>query len=165
MADTDFTLTKDYLHQIFEYKDGNLYWKINKGVAKTGDITGCFSPSGYLNTTINRKTYRTHRLIFMWHYGFFPEEIDHEDGNSLNNRIENLRPANRGENCRNRTLTNKNKSGIKGVSWCKDRNKWRVQLQINGKKLNFGDYNDIDYAKFIADAMRYKYHKEFANHG
>jgi hypothetical protein len=158
----DKIISQEYLKEIFEYKDGDLIWKINKGTAKKGDITGAYSSSGYLNTVLHRKTYRTHRLIFLWHHGYLPKEVDHIDCNALNNRIENLRPSTRGENCRNRKVTDKNTSGVKGVSWYKQTNRWKVQLQVNGKKYNFGYYKDIDYAIFVANAMRYKYHKDFS---
>ena len=38
-------------------------------------------------------------------------------------------------------------------------------MTVNGINKYFGAYKDIDYAKFVAEAMRYKYHKEFANFG
>jgi hypothetical protein len=38
-------------------------------------------------------------------------------------------------------------------------------MTVNGKNKYFGAYKNIDYAKFVAEAMRYKYHKEFACHG
>jgi hypothetical protein len=98
----------------------------------------------------------------LWHYGYIPKELDHIDGNKLNNKIENLRPANRMQNSHNTKIPNTNKSGTKGVSWIKRLQKWVVQLQVNNKKMYFGLYNDVDYAIFVANTMRYKYHKEFA---
>ena len=47
-------ITKDYLHQLFEYKDGHLYWKLNiANNVKAGDNAGSFSNRGYKFVGIN----------------------------------------------------------------------------------------------------------------
>ena len=46
--------------------------------------------------------------------------------------------------------------------WNKTNKKWVVRINVNGKRKSFGTYNDIDYAKFVADAMRHKYHGNVA---
>ena len=96
----------------------------------------------------------------MWHNGYFPIQVDHVNNNKTDNRIENLRPATNGQNRQNTSIQKNNTSGFKGVY--KQKNKWRVRLMIEGKSKSFGLYNDIDYAKFVADVMRHKYHQEFA---
>jgi hypothetical protein len=150
------------LREFFDYKNGELFWIQCKGTAKSGQKSGNLSQDGYLNSRFYGTSYRTHRLIYLWHYGYIPKELDHIDGNKLNNKIENLRPANRMQNSHNTKIPNTNKSGTKGVSWIKRLQKWVVQLQVNNKKMYFGLYNDVDYAIFVANTMRYKYHKEFA---
>lgn len=158
-------ITKERLLEVFDYKDGDLYWKVTKSSnAKAGNLAGFVNKLGYSKTSIDKKQYFTHRLIFLMHYGFLPKIVDHKDKNPLNNKIENLRAADRFENCQNAKTPVTNKSGIKGVNWHKKLQKWNVQLNVNGKKKNFGYYNDIDYAKFVVEAMRYKYHRDFASH-
>ena len=158
-------MNKQTLYDIFEYKDGELYWKIFTGKSKVGKMAGVVNSIGYKITTIQGKIYSNHRLIFLMHNGFFPEYVDHINGIKHDNRIENLREATASENSLNQKLSITNSSGIKNVHWHKLAKKWIVNIQVNGKRKNFGSYNDIDYAKFIADAMRYKYHKEFENNG
>jgi hypothetical protein len=153
-------ITKELLHQLFEYRDGNLYWK-----NKNNKFAGYVHHTGYFTVDINKKSYRVHRLVFMMHHGFLPQIVDHIDGNKLNNSIENLRKADSNQNNQNSRTPITNKSGIKGVNWHKVTNKWAVQLNINGKKRWFGSYFDIEVAKFVCETMRHKYHKEFANHG
>lgn len=165
MANQNFTLTKEDLHDLFDYKDGNLYWKISKGTAKVNKIAGTLDGAGYYQIQINKKLYRTHRLIFLYHHNYLPEFIDHINGIKTDNKIENLRPATKSQNLFNSKLSKLNKVNCKGVSWDKDCKKWRVRVTVDGKPKCFGFYNDIDYAKFVANAMRYKYHKEFANNG
>ena len=118
-------LTKEYLQSIFDYKDGRLFWKVKKAQRlNVGDEAGCLDKR-YLTTGLNGKVYRNHRLIFLMHHGYLPKEIDHKDNDQLNNRIENLRPATRSQNCSNTGIGKKNTSGVKGVSWSKRNNKWR----------------------------------------
>jgi len=66
-------------------------------------------------------------------------EVDHIDGDPLNNQRNNLRFATHAENIRNRTHLNKNnRSGETGVSWFKLRGKWRARIMINDKEINLG---------------------------
>jgi hypothetical protein len=94
--------------------------------------------------------------------GYIPELIDHRDGNTENDRIENLRVATHSENRRNSRKPKNNTSGVKGVSWHKPSSKWWVTLSVEGKKRSFGLYHDINVAKFVVETMRHKYHGQFA---
>lgn len=158
-------INKDYALKIFDYVDGNLYWKTKTSKysnIKIGQIVGFLDKENYRRVVINKKSYGVHQIIYLMFYGFIPKEIDHKDGNPLNNLIENLRQANRIEQGCNTKISKNNTSGVKGVYWHKQIKKYVVRLNIDGKRRNFGTYNDIDYAKFVSEAMRYKYHKEFA---
>lgn len=165
MADQNSTLTQEYLLSIFEYKDGELYWKNPKNKKFVGLLAGCIDSKGYRIIRLNGKNLSAHRIIFMMHNGYLPNKLDHKDCNPSNNNIENLRPATNNENGYNTKLNKSNKSGIKGICFDKTSNKWQVGFRINGRYTYFGKYHDIDYAKFVVDAMRYKYHKNFANKG
>ena len=79
--------------------------------------------------------------------------------------FENLRASTRHQNNQNVRLIKTNVSGMKGVSWDKQKQKWRVQVGINGKQKLFGHYKDAELADLVAVMAREKYHKEFANHG
>ena len=149
----------------FEYKDGSLFWKIAKQKIKIGQKAGCLNNSGYRIIRLNQKSYLEHRIIFALHHGYMPNFIDHIDGNKLNNNIDNLREATKTQNHYNKSLQKNNTSGVKGVVWHKASKKWAVKLVVNKKIKNFGTYFDIEYAKFVVEAMRYKYHGNFANNG
>ena len=159
-------ITQDQVKDLFDYRDGELYWKVNlarKG--NIGDKAGCLASTGYLQSEINKKLYYNHRIIFLMFYGHLPKFIDHIDGNRSNNQIENLREATKSENGYNSKKSKANTSGVKNVCWAKKQKKWQVQLQVKGKKKCFGQYHDIKIAKFIAETMRYKYYGNFAHHG
>lgn len=154
------------LHELFDYRDGELYWKPNKGGNKVqGKRAGTMHHEGYVRTQVNGKIYGNHRLIFLMHHGYLPDEVDHIDLNKSNNKIENLRPAMIGENQRNVSIRKDNTSGAKGVYWNKSAKKWVVQVRLKGKNGYFGLYEDIEIAKKVATEARKKYHEEFANHG
>lgn len=156
----DKIISQELLQKIFDYKDGHLYWKKNN--KKAG---GLHNKKGYEKIMINSVRHYTHKIVFFYHYGYMPEIIDHIDRNPSNNKIENLREVTRSQNQINRKIFKNNKSGHKNVTWNKKDCKWRVYLRLNNKQMYFGSYYDIDYAKFIAETIRYKYHKEFANNG
>lgn len=157
-------LTKEQLHELFDYRDGELYWKVRTSNRITiGDKAGCICPDGYKNARVNGVLYGVHRLIFLMHNGWMPVEIDHLDLNKANNAIENLRALTRSQNNYNVGIKSNNTSGIKGVSWLKSRNKWLVQVtHTKGKFVVY--IKDLDLAELVAIEARNKFHGEFARH-
>lgn len=164
MADTNH-ITKEYLHKIFEYKDGILYWK-NSGQKKyNGKIAGNNKKTGYNSIKLNHKMYLVHRLIYIMHYDFLPKFIDHINNNKLDNRIENLREATREQNNQNVKIRKDSSSNIKNVSLCKKNNKFLVRVSINKQRHHIGYFDDVELAELVAIMAREKYHGNFANHG
>jgi len=136
-----------YLNEDFKYDSeaGELWHNRDKGGgAKKGDIAGYKENHGYLSVTWNGKAILVHRLIWRIVYGFFPNnEIDHINHNKLDNRLKNLRTVNKQEQLKNQSKYKNNKTGITGVHWDKEREKWRAQIGINGKCVRLGTYNDF----------------------
>jgi hypothetical protein len=155
---------KEKLLTDFTYRDGNLYWNVNRSRMKVGDLAGAIDNKGYRVVSWNSKSYKVHRLIFMMFYGYVPKFIDHIDADPSNNRIENLRPTTTSQNLCNTRIRVNNTSGVKGVSWHKPTSKWQVKISIDGKDTHLGLYDSIDQAKQIADAARVKHHGDFARH-
>lgn len=150
----------------FDYNDGNLVWKSNRGgTARAGSLAGYMTDRGYIEVNLSGKKIKAHRLIYLLHYGYMPNEIDHADGNKSNNRIENLREATRSQNQHNQTARKNNTSGVKGVVWNKAKQKWDAQITVNRKKLNLGRYDSLDAAMAAVVIARNEHHGEFANHG
>lgn len=84
-----------------------------------------------------------HRLLIDAPKGM---EVDHIDGDGLNNTRENLRLATRQQNLANTRISRTNKSGYKGVSWDSVRNKWTAHIEINGRSINLGRFSEIQDA-------------------
>lgn len=158
-------ITKDYLDSILSYKAGELYWKVSRGSVIPGSKAGRINMHGYSQTQINGKRYQTHRLIFMMHHGYLPSFVDHIDGDKLNNRIDNLRPATKAQNNYNMKTKASNTSGVKGVVWNKTAQKWQAQLKIDGKNKYLGVFDEIEQAKLAVMSARDIAHGDFANHG
>lgn len=88
--------------------------------------------------------------------------IDHIDRNPLNNKKSNLRIANRIQNQRNMKVSKKNKSGYKGVSWDKSRNKWTARISFNNHYLYLGRFDTPEDAQEAYKKASLQYHGEFS---
>jgi hypothetical protein len=101
--------TQEYLNSILEYRDGELYWKINNGKKLAGDRAGTYVKStGYRTIGINHKIYPEHRLIWIIFNGNISSDIyiDHINMNRKDNRIENLRTLTHAKNLLNNKAKN-----------------------------------------------------------
>lgn len=153
----------------YESSTGNLIWAKRTSVRiKVGDKVGSpFGPPGkrYLQTSVDGNKMLVHRIIWLLHHKRMPKyEIGHEDGNGLNNRIENLRDITSSQNNQNLKLRNDNTSGVLGVTFHKMAKKWLVQSQLNGKYIYGGIFDSFEDAVKKRNSMSSElgFHK---NHG
>lgn len=116
----------------------------------------------YSNVMIEGKAFREHRAIWIWHYGDIPngKTIDHKDGNSKNNRIENLRLCTYSENNSNKKMQRNNKTGYKGVHRSGD--KYAAGICQNRKIVYLGRYDTATEAAMAYDAAAIERFGEFA---
>lgn len=90
------------------------------------------------------------------------QEVDHVDGDTLNNRRSNLRLATHSQNNVNKGVSPLNKLGIKGVR--KQGNKFRARIKVKGKEINLGSYDTADEAyEAFAEAAKQEYGEFFRN--
>jgi hypothetical protein len=160
-------ITQQLLVEYFDYDNGELFWKkLPKCSTKTllNTKAGCFD-GRYFQVRFLGKKYRLHRLIFLYFHGYFPENIDHIDGNPLNNKIENLRECTLQQNVWNSCIRMDNTSGIKGISWNKQKNKWEVYINKDCKRYRLGYFVNIEEAKQTLEIFREKMHVDFFNNG
>lgn len=154
-------ITQQRLRKIFDYDpEGYLLWKKAKS-RFIGKRAGSFK-SDYAKVRVDGTSYLVHRLIFLWHRGFLPRGLDHRNREQFDNRIENLRPATQGENCRNTKLYKNNKTGFKGVFYCYVTKKYHAVIGHKNHTIFLGSFtNKSEAAKNYNIAAR-RFHGEFA---
>lgn len=129
--DQDYDYLLQWTWQVADNGYGNLYAQ---------SYTSRSEPGG-------RKFFRMHRVIGK-RMGIVGIQVDHRNGNSLDNQRHNLRSATNQENSRNRGSTCGSSSQFKGVSWSVERQKWLAQIQFDSKQYNLGRYeSEIEAAK------------------
>lgn len=135
-------ITIDYLRAAIDYNQstGAFVWRVSTSNVKAGTVAGCVNAKGYQYIGIGGKLYRANRLAWFYVHGTWPNgQIDHINGNRLDNRIENLRDVDGYTNQRNRHNGNKGSSSkLCGVSFHKGTGKWRAQLSINKTTKHLG---------------------------
>jgi hypothetical protein len=156
----------ELLNELFEVRDGVLLYKVSprRGM-KAGAPVGCITKAGYLRTKINRKAFLVHRIVFKMTRGYDPDEVDHKSRSGADNHPDNLREANRSQNCANTRTRINSKSGVKGVCWHKSSGKWIAQINHNGRVKYLGTFIDINEAKAVYDAAALAAFGEFAHAG
>jgi hypothetical protein len=128
--------------------------------AKAGQIAGCRNRSGYLVIRIDDRLYYAHRLAWLYVYGEWPQnDTDHINGDKSDNRLSNLRPATRSQNCINKPETKRNTSGVCGVGRFKD--KWRAYIHVDGRYISLGHYESKDQAVSARRDAERQYYGEF----
>jgi hypothetical protein len=156
-------LTQERLKYLFDYdhKTGIFTRKVRTcNSVNIGDIAG-YDHLGYRMICIDRKEIFSHRLAWLYVYGYMPKNfIDHINGIKSDNRIENLREANRCENYQNQKVVQKRNKSSKflGTSFNKHANKFTAQIQIYGKKTHLGCFETAIEAHNAYIEAKRKYH-------
>lgn len=143
-------MTLEKLEYYFKYdrQQGKLIWKNHWAANKKkfiGKEAGSLSIASdgyfYRSIKIEGKQHRTHRLIFFIETGIYPDMVDHVDGNTLNNKYENLSESNQHRNARNQVCHRKNPNRLKGCYFNKRENKWKARIEVKTKRYNLGTFN------------------------
>ncbi len=154
---------QEFIH--YDPVTGVLIWKkVLSNRTKAGALCGAnIDSKGYGRVCFDGKQYRAHRVVWALFYGQEPnQQIDHINGNKLDNRISNLRLANNAENSRNCKLSKNNSSGITGVVFHKTANKWLAQIMLNRKNHYLGLYDTIEAAAKARKKAETQYFGQFA---
>lgn len=158
--------TQDFCKDRYSYSDGNLYLlKPYKGIDNF-KVGGKPDKNGYLRVVIFHKEgpikVMLHRIIFLYHHGYLPEIVDHMDQDITNNRIENLREANKNQNQWNRKVVINSQTGIRGVIF--KNGKIYAQCKVNGIRTYLGQFETVELAEEALKEFRLTHHKEFASY-
>lgn len=183
---SNFFLTQEILKElihynpetgIFTWKERDLKWfksekscgiwnmKFSGKVA--GNIHGNNKANNkvYWRISVLSKRYQSHNLAFLYMTGRYVDgEVDHEDGDSLNNKWNNLREVTHLENGKNIKLNVNNKTGCAGTYFHTRIGKWKAQISHNTKRLHLGYFDKLEDA-IIARKQAEKQYGYHENHG
>jgi hypothetical protein len=141
------------LRKLLRYDaDAGLFYRPSGKIA--GRTTG-----RYTDVRVGGYRILSHRLAWFYVYGQWPvADIDHINGNTKDNRIDNLREATRSQNLGNRKINKNNKTGLKGV-YLDYRGKYRAQITAGGnsKTKYIGSFTTAQEAHtaYMAEAVRH----------
>ena len=163
--------TQSELKQLLNYDllSGELFWTSDRNnKTRSGDRAGCVkikeSGNKYRQISFNRHTCLEHRLIFIYMTGSAPIQIDHINGDGTDNRWVNLRSVDAFQNMKNQKISTRNRTGVFGVFWNKQKDRWTSQASnLEGRIIlgNFEDFFEAVCSRKSAE-VRYNYHE---NHG
>jgi hypothetical protein len=168
----EIEIHNDLDYEVFLPIDGyENYFVSNFGNVKNSKTNRILKPyndsKGYKIIDLSKngkvKTFKVHRLVgkaFLENPDNKPM-IDHIDNNPANNIVKNLRWCSQKENKCNQDKQINNTSGFKGVSFHKPSNKYRSQININGKIKHIGYYETAEEASKVYEAKAKEIHKEF----
>lgn len=132
-----YSITKEYILEriTYDYVNGKLFWKKTHTNVKKGQECGCVNSHGYRNVRIGKYAYLTHRIVWFLENGYWPEMLDHINGEKLDNRIQNIRESSFRENGANKKIHRERK--FYG-SFRKDTKKWGARIRTNGVYKSLG---------------------------
>lgn len=116
---------------------------------------------GYICTHINRKAVLLHNFIMNCSPDMVTDHIGNND--TLNDcRKANLRIASRSQNGYNRKPYKSNKTGVTGVLYLKNKNKYIAYITVNKKRINLGTFDDFTIAVKARKEAEEKYYGEWS---
>jgi len=156
-------VTADELHDflLLDAKTGILRWKFRPismfsgsgwmqerawktWNARFADSAMTVGPMGYVRLSINGRALKAHRVVWAMIYGKWPDGvIDHINGDTSDNRPENLRDVSHAENCRNQKQRSTNKTGRTGVSINARVGNFEAHITADGKHIHLGYFEDF----------------------
>lgn len=127
-------------------------------------MAGWVREGQYVRVAVDGEQHRAHRVIFKMVHGQEPEAVDHINGVKTDNRIENLRAANKKINAKNAKTYSTNTSGFRGVRFNDSFRKWGASITVDQRRINLGWYGNFDEAveARLKAERRFNFHP---NHG
>ena len=137
----------------YDLHTGEMY-RIRKIIPKTGAVVAIVSKRvtssnnrGYRWLKLLGHMYLVHRLAFLYVTGKHPRgEVDHINGERLDNRWVNLRDCDAAAQSRNQGVRSDSTSGVRGVTYSKRAGKWVVRISQFGTRISLGNFDSFDAA-------------------
>lgn len=174
MARTQRKLNAEEVRGLLDlnYETGELRWTAAASLGRlTGRVAGCVSNNGYRHIKIGKRMYLAHRLIWLIVHGEWPDgQIDHIDGDRLNNAVDNLRVATAAQNLQNISVTGrKTVSGLAGACFrpggTRRRDRWESRIRVNGVLRYLGSFTSPEDAHAAYLSAKASFHPYFSRHG
>ncbi len=129
---------------VYDPQTGVFTRRINRRAGRAGAVAGCRSVDGYWQISIDGSAYKAHRLAWLYVYGKWPDhQIDHIDGNKLNNSIANLRDVPQSTNMLNISKPgSSNSTGYRGVRLDRKSGSFAFDVKVGGRcatRVGFGN--------------------------
>lgn len=149
---------------------GKLTWRSSEKKSNqwnsrfAGKEAGCIIGVGYITIRFNKKTYKAHRVAWYLKTGEIPDtDIDHKDQIKSNNSWTNLRKATNAQNQMNTSARKNSITGIKGVGYRKDVNKWTARIGFEDKVIWLGFHDTLEGAKCAYKEKAIELYGDFAS--
>lgn len=156
----------EYLRSILSYDPdtGEFRRLVARPGYRAGSIAGSIDAYGYIAIKIDGRSYKAHRLAWLYVHGAWPAlHLDHIDEDKANNKITNLREATHQQNRCNRGAQKNNTSGYKGVWWHKGHGKWCSRVQVSRRTVWSGSFSCPKEAHRAYTEAARRHYGEFAN--
>jgi len=157
-------LTHARLRELLDYNadTGAFTWRIGRqGHKKAGDVAGFRRSDGYIRITVDQHRVWAHRLAWFYTHGAWPaQQIDHINGDTSDNRLDNLRDASPRVNMQNerRGRQRKNRGTLLGAHWCTTWKRWKSSINAEGKRLHIGWFDTEQQAHDAYVAAKRRLH-------
>lgn len=165
-------LTAERARELLRYdaETGRLFWRVGRRGVKAGDEAGCAAGLGrgghlcYRLIKLDGRQYLAHRVAWLMAHGRWPENIIHVNGDGLDNRRSNLRAVSDREVGEIAAQQKKNASCFTWMHWYKSREKWKVYMKANRRRVNIGYFDTKEEAIAARKAAEIE-HGFHPNHG
>lgn len=132
---------QELLRELYDYHpDGYLINKIHRKRSGIGQRACSVNVKYYRALGFRGRMVREHVLIWVWHYGEWPDVIDLIDHNKLNNKIENLRNV-------THKINSRHGNGIqRGISIIEKSGKYRSRITVDDRTIHLGCFDNYEDA-------------------
>lgn len=143
--------TREQLFEMFDFDlDAGFVYH------KNGERADHFSGK-YRRVTIDGSKYYVHHIIWCVVHGYWPDRLDHWNGDGEDNRPDNLREATQAQNMANRVYGKMRGAEAHG-------RRWRARIEVNGVRIELGSYASREEAIAAYEAGAERYFGQYAEH-